>query len=242
MKKNEEDFKKKISIVIPTLNEEKHIANLLKSLRNQTYKGQIEIIVADGNSEDKTREIAKEYADKVIIETIRNAAAERQAGSKHAEGEILLFIDADSEADVNWVKEMVSCFDDPKVVTAGGKVEPLEKDFLIKLGSKFWSPAVYFSLFFKSPLASGQNLAIRKDIFDKIGGFKIDKKTGEDTILVKMSLEYGKYKYNSKAKVFSSIRRIKNMGKLKYLNFHIKNYFNTQLFNKSSEEYDPIRT
>ena len=49
--------KKKVSVIIPSLNEEKNIEALLLSLKNQTYKGDYEIIVSDGNSEDKTREI-----------------------------------------------------------------------------------------------------------------------------------------------------------------------------------------
>ncbi len=223
------------------MNEEKHIGNSLISLRNQTYKGKLEIIVADGNSEDKTREIAKKYADKVIIEKIRNAGAERQAGAKVATGDILLFIDADSRADKNWVKELVSCFDDKKVVSAGGKIGPLEKDILIELASVFWSPIVYLSLLFKLPLVVGSNMSIRKEVFDKMGGFEINRYSGEDTLLIKSSLKYGKYKYNSKAKVFVAIRRIKQMGRLNYLFFHIKNHFNTHIFNKTSKEYIPIR-
>lgn len=231
----------KVSVIIPTLNEEKNIENLLKSLKNQTYKGKYEIIVADGNSEDKTREIAKKYTKKVIVEKIRNAAAERQAGAKIAEGEILLFVDADSNVDENWIQEMINSFKNKNVVSAGGWVGPLEKDFLINFTSKFWSLAVYFSLLVRLPLIVGSNMAIRRDIFNKIGGFEINKISGEDTSLIRSASKYGKYKYNSKAKVYVSIRRIKKMGRKKYLFFHIKNHFNTYFFNKPSTDYAPIR-
>ncbi len=50
-----------ISIVVPTYNEEKNIERCLKALTNQTIpRDQIEIIVVDGNSHDRTREIAAE--------------------------------------------------------------------------------------------------------------------------------------------------------------------------------------
>ena len=162
--------KKKVSVIIPTLNEEKHIGALLESLKNQTYEGDYEIIVSDGNSEDKTREIAKKYTDKVIIEKIRSAAAERQAGAKQAEGDILLFVDGDCLADKNWIKELVSCFDDATVVSAGGRIAPLEKDTIIGLASNFWSAAVYFSLLFRIPLVVGSNMAIKKNVFGYFPG------------------------------------------------------------------------
>ncbi len=230
----------KVSVIIPTLNEEKHIENLLKSLKNQTYK-QIEIIVADGNSEDKTREIAKKYTNKVVVEKIRNAAAERQAGAKIATGEVLLFVDADSKVDINWVKELVNCFEDKNIVSAGGRIGPLEKDTFIEITSKFWSLAVYISLLLRVPLIVGSNMAIRKDIFDKIGGFDLNKISGEDTTLIKDASKYGKYKYNSKARVFVSIRRIKKMGSFNYFIFHVKNHFNTYFLNKPSTDYAPVR-
>ncbi|MCC7552334.1 glycosyltransferase [Candidatus Micrarchaeota archaeon] len=230
-----------VSVIIPTLNEEKNIKNLLNSLKKQTYKGKYEIIVADGNSEDKTREIAKKYTNKVLIEKIRNAAAERQAGAKSAEGKILLFVDADSIADENWIQEIVNCFEHKDVVSAGGKIGPLEEDTLIQVGSKFWSLAVYASLLVRLPLVVGSNLAIKKEVFDKIGGFETNKISGEDTTLIRSASKYGKYKYNPKAKVYVSIRRIKRMGRINYLFFHIKNHFNTYLFNKPSINYEPIR-
>ena len=55
----------KISVVIPTLNEEKYLPFCLESLTKQTFK-EFEIIIADGNSTDKTQEIAHKYTKKVI--------------------------------------------------------------------------------------------------------------------------------------------------------------------------------
>ena len=49
-----------LSIIVPTLNEEKHIPNLLNCLKNQTYKN-FEIIVVDAHSNDKTKEVVKKF-------------------------------------------------------------------------------------------------------------------------------------------------------------------------------------
>ncbi len=82
----------KVSVVIPALNEQVRIRTVLESLKAQDYDGEIEIIVADGNSTDRTADISREYADKVVIETTRTIAAGRQAGCNVATGEYILFI------------------------------------------------------------------------------------------------------------------------------------------------------
>ena len=85
-----------ISIIIPTLNEEKYIENTLKALKNQDYNGKYEIIVADGMSKDRTVKIAQKYADKVIKVKKPGISAGRNAGAGIAKGGIFLFIDADT--------------------------------------------------------------------------------------------------------------------------------------------------
>lgn len=65
----------KVSVIVTTKNEEGHITNCLKNIKAQTYpQDKIEIIVVDNNSSDKTKEIAKEYTDKVY-----NCGPERSA-------------------------------------------------------------------------------------------------------------------------------------------------------------------
>lgn len=58
-----------ISVIIPTLNEEKLLPNLLDQLNDQKLKETFhyEIIISDGGSKDRTIEIAKQYTDKVVI-------------------------------------------------------------------------------------------------------------------------------------------------------------------------------
>ena len=55
-----------VSVIITTKNEEKHIENLLQSIKRQTYKN-IEIILVDNYSTDRTREIARKYTDKIYL-------------------------------------------------------------------------------------------------------------------------------------------------------------------------------
>lgn len=81
-----------LSIIIPTLNEEKHLEKLLKSIKKQDFN-HYEIIVADAGSKDKTLEIAKRY--KCRIAKGGSPAQGRNQGAEEARGDLLLFLDAD---------------------------------------------------------------------------------------------------------------------------------------------------
>jgi rSAM/selenodomain-associated transferase 2 len=81
-----------ISVVIPTLNEE---VNLPVTLRQLAERPDVELIVVDGGSTDRTVEIAQQYTPYVFI-THPGRAHQMNAGARHATGDILLFLHADS--------------------------------------------------------------------------------------------------------------------------------------------------
>ena len=83
-----------LSIIIPTYNEEEYLPVLLESIKKQSFKD-YEIIVADANSTDRTREIAESYGCIVVDGGL--PAAGRNNGAKVATGEYLLFLDSDLE-------------------------------------------------------------------------------------------------------------------------------------------------
>ncbi len=89
----------KISIIIPTLNEEKLLKRLLTQFTPEIrYKYDIEIIISDGGSIDSTLKIAEEYADKIIIYTEKfeqNISQGRNEGAKKSLGDVLIFLNAD---------------------------------------------------------------------------------------------------------------------------------------------------
>ena len=83
-----------LSIIIPALNEEKYLPLLLKEIKKQNFADDLEIIVADAGSEDKTVEIAKNYGCKIVQGGL--PARGRNEGAKIAQGDIFLFMDADN--------------------------------------------------------------------------------------------------------------------------------------------------
>ncbi|MBK8553918.1 MAG: glycosyltransferase [Ignavibacteria bacterium] len=91
---------KKISIIIPSLNEEKLIERSLSQFTSEIKIAyNIELTVSDGGSKDSTIEIAKKYADRLIIHKDnfpQNISQGRNAGAKNSPGDVLIFLNADT--------------------------------------------------------------------------------------------------------------------------------------------------
>lgn len=97
-----------VSVVIPTYNEEKDIRDCLDSLLKQSYKN-IEIIIVDDGSTDKTREIVTTYSKnkvKLIEGMHKGPGFSRNLGAKQAKGVILVFVDADMFFDRDYIKNL----------------------------------------------------------------------------------------------------------------------------------------
>ena len=104
-----------VSVVVPVLNEAALIGHFLRQLR--TLEPDLEIIVVDGGSTDKTVSIARPFSDKTIV-AARGRALQMNAGAALARGEILWFLHADSTAPPNAIREMCAALADPR--KAGG--------------------------------------------------------------------------------------------------------------------------
>ena len=103
-----------ISIILPTYNVEKYIARALDSCINQTLQD-IEIIVVDDKGQDKSIDIAKEYASRdnriKIIDNIENKGTyeARNVGVRNASSELIMFLDPDDELEFNACKKAFEC-------------------------------------------------------------------------------------------------------------------------------------
>lgn len=113
----------RISIITPTLNSQRTLEDCLNSIRKQDYPRSVEIVIVDGESRDRTLEIAKKYKATVVHNRLKTGEAGKAVGAKVARGEILAFIDSDNILpDNRWLKKMVQPFLDDKDVVAS---EPL---------------------------------------------------------------------------------------------------------------------
>jgi len=116
-----------ISIVIPAYNEENNIGQTLTRIQNvfQEIEREVEweVIVCDNNSSDNTAEVASANGARVIFEPVNQISRARNTGASIAQGEWLLFIDADSYPPVELVKETLDLIENGKHIGCGVTVE-----------------------------------------------------------------------------------------------------------------------
>jgi glycosyltransferase involved in cell wall biosynthesis len=98
-----------VSIVVPAFNEEQYIRRCLEALARQYHPHfEIETIVVDGSSTDRTREIAHEYGVRLVVQQHRGIAQARQMGFEAARGEIIASTDAESAPPRDWLMRLVA--------------------------------------------------------------------------------------------------------------------------------------
>jgi glycosyltransferase involved in cell wall biosynthesis len=170
---NEVNSSPKVSIIIPTKNSGRTLHKCLESIREQTYKN-IEILVADANSEDNTYQIAASFdATTLVVEGERTVA--KNSASKKANGEFLMFIDSDMFLQPTVVEECVHAFDFTGI---GGVVIP-EKT----IGSGFWIRVRDFERnFYLGTIIESARFFWKQDVLD-VGGFDEDIITYEESTL-----------------------------------------------------------
>jgi len=233
----------KVSVTIPTRNEEKYLENALSSLSGKGFSGDFEIILGDAGSTDRTAEIAKKYNAKIVVEPKLTIGAGRQKAGLAASGDIIAIADADVTFEPGWLAEIAKPFEDPKVVAVIGKIVPADGNFLEHL---MCDPVLSSFTWLLNSLGMtycyGMNMAVRASAFRQIGGFDRESRNAEDTDLVMRIKKLGKVRYAPNAVVRFSMRRVRKWGYPKYLWFHTTNFIGTNISGKGHEvDYEPIR-
>ncbi|MFX1293306.1 MAG: glycosyltransferase, partial [Promethearchaeota archaeon] len=113
--------KPRISVVIPSYNEEKNIQRTLLKLNHQTIpRADYEIIIVDGNSTDKTREIAEAMGAKIIMQKREGVGGARNDGFLAAKADFVATTDADCIVPNQWLEIFLEDFQNPRVVAVTG--------------------------------------------------------------------------------------------------------------------------
>ncbi len=170
----------KVSILIPCRNEEKFIAECLESVLAQDYSDK-EILLVDGMSTDKTREIAGKYKEvKILNNEKKITSSALNIGIKNAAGEIIIRMDAHAKYEKNYVSKCVYYLNKYKADNVGGTIKTLaSKNTIIakaiakSLSSFFGAGSSLFRTGTKEcvwvhPVFGG---CFKKGLFDKIGYF-----------------------------------------------------------------------
>lgn len=230
----------KVSIIIPTLNEEEWLPQCLESLGKQTFDD-FEIIVVDSGSNDRTVAIAKSHHAKVLYEPKLGFAVAKNFGASEASGEILVFTDADSAYPREWLERMVRHFEEKKVVAAFGPLKPLEggliNRFMFSL-TTCWIPRITAFLGFF--IAQAPNQAFRRTAFEKVKGYDERLRMLEDNELPNRISKVGKAVFDSGMWIFGSARRFQKEGYFKSTRRFLDAYWKIYVQRKAASDDYPI--
>src|SRR3989338_1176356 len=181
-----------VSVIITTKNEQEVLERLLRSIKNQTYQN-LEIIVVDNNSNDRTKQLAKGYTDK-IYDFGPERSAQRNYGAGKSKGKYLFFLEADMELTSNVLKECLHLVrknntikgvvvpENSVALSFWGKVKSFERSFYNEQGDETTDAARFFD----------------KEIFWKVGGYDTSMTGPEDwdlpETIKKMGFKIGRVK------------------------------------------------
>ncbi|MEP7014586.1 MAG: glycosyltransferase [Verrucomicrobiota bacterium] len=240
-----------ISIIVPTLDEQKVIAETLDRLRSQLTIPH-EIIVSDGGSKDGTVEIARKLADKVVVHqgtTRQTIASGRNEGAKVAQGDFLVFLDADClvpEPDAFFSAALSRFQAEPTLAgltvyirvfaeteTLGDKAILGLMNFVVRLRNNMLK---------KGDCAGGEFQMVRKEAFRNVGGYREDLVTREDRDLFKRLAKIGRTMSDSSLVVFHSGRRAHAVGWPRLIGLFVANTLSFHLRGRMiSKEWTVVR-
>ncbi|MCG2462674.1 TIGR04283 family arsenosugar biosynthesis glycosyltransferase [Flavobacteriaceae bacterium F89] len=194
-----------ISIIIPTYNEEEIIAATIAEIKNRDKENCIsEIIVSDGQSTDRTVEIASNAGATVITSEKKGRAAQMNFGTSIAKGEILYFLHADSIPPENFTNYILNAIEEKYVCGCFRLVFDYDHWFL---RANCW-----FTRFNVNVVRFGdQSLFVTKNIFKKSGGFNEDLLLMEDQEIIHRVKKTGKFTVMNTA-VCTSARKYLDNG------------------------------
>lgn len=217
------------SIIIPTLNEEQYLPNLLSDIEHQATKD-YEVIVSDCGSTDKTKEKAESFAKKMplrfLISPKKNVSFQRNFGAKQAHGEYLVFLDADIRLPKDFLTHTKMAFQKKNNGIFLPFMLPDDNSQKTKALITFVNTMIRLSQTYGKPLAPGGNFIVRKDIFEKLGGFSEDVFISEDHDFIRRAYKAGyKAKILRNVKLHMSMRRSKVEGDMTLIYKYVVAFF-----------------
>jgi glycosyltransferase involved in cell wall biosynthesis len=209
-----------ISIIIPTLQEEKLIGRTLEQFSNGLRdRYSLEVIVSDGGSTDRTVPLAQGKSDLVVCNhngCAENISIGRNRGAGAARGEILMFFNADVRiADPElFFRRMVDVIRDESVsaATCNVLIYPEEERTIDRVFHRFFNRYCRFLNDSGMGMGRGECHVIRRKVFEKAGGYNAKMAAGEDYELFVRLRHSGQVRFDSALTVFESPRRYRKLG------------------------------
>jgi len=198
-----------LSVVIPALNEERHIGSLLSDIAGQTRRAD-EVIVVDAGSEDDTVRLVRRFPGVVLLAGSPPVAMGRNLGGRSARGDLLIFLDADVRLPQGFLEGFLEEFEDRRLDVACPSYVPHRSTPAINGVHAFFN--LLFSLFEKLlPSGAGHCIAVRREAFRESQGFDPTLKF-DDIELIRRLSKGRRFGIVAQERVYVSDRRYREHG------------------------------
>jgi glycosyltransferase involved in cell wall biosynthesis len=211
----------RISVIVPTLNEEKYLGRTLRSLAEQSFCD-FELIVKDGLSQDSTVEIAKEFANLVLSEKDISIGDARNQGAKRAKGDVLAFLDSDTFLDKNGLEVVAEDFTLYDIAFLLPWYGPIQHDVgdvpeVEKEMNRFFVGFENYWRKYVDKFCAGMFMPVSSAAFRRVGGFNRRVRCIEDMELSYRLRRIGNVLNDYRAKACFSFRRFILSGHIETL-------------------------
>ena len=211
------DGRVKVSVIVPTFNEAPRIEAFLRRFDHQTLpRGDFELIVVDGGSDDGTRDIAARFADAVTLQTSPGIGGARNDGAGVARAPIVATTDADCVVPRDWLERIAKHFEDPSVVAVCGPDGPIERTWKARIVFLFLRAVIRAAAARGLYTTGGTNSAFRTKTFREIGGYRPLPHSDDVEIAMRLRAK-GRIVYDPRLDVRLSTRRMERDGYLRTL-------------------------
>lgn len=202
---NETEPSPTVSVVVPARNEAEYLSATLRSLRAQTTDRSYELVVVDGNSEDRTPEIAREFGVRLVSGPGSAIGQGRHLGARAADGEWLAFVDADTLVVPDYIDAMLEYVREEGLSAASSRCR-------MRGGRATLMQAVINHVFprLERPILPGFNFFVERGAYEDAGGFP--DVPNEDTAFSRQLARSEPTGYVPDVLVETSPRRISESG------------------------------
>ncbi|MCR4330160.1 MAG: glycosyltransferase [Candidatus Roizmanbacteria bacterium] len=209
------------SVIIPTLNEERDLPHLLSDIHKQKPTN-IEVLIADAYSSDKTSTILKQTSQKLPLSILqtkkKNVSHQRNTGAKNARGKYIIFLDADSRLPPQFFSKLEEFIIHNKGFLYSLRMSTNEQKneyvFLLEIGNL----VIDFFNRVGKPFAAGTGIVVHRELFYDLGGFDESLKLAEDHDFVQRARKAGIHLcIPTEPTLHYSFRRPQRIGYLRFL-------------------------
>lgn len=239
-----------ISVIIPTLNEEKLIKQTLSQFSPSIKeKYNLEVIISDGGSSDSTLRLLDSTVNKLVEanpKESQNIPKGRNAGAKSANGKYFYFFNADTlikDID-NFFKTSLAAFENSHNLALACRIHvfPDEVKFSDKIFHRFYNNYVRILNLLGMGMGRGECHMVRKEIFWKVNGYNESLAAGEDYDLYRRIGKLGRIKFLGGLTVYESPRRYRKFGYRRVFSDWTRNSLSVLFKNKSvSKVWEAVR-